>query len=204
MMVTINNMLRILLVIPLCLSYCGCQDPRKTATEELRRELAARRTSKIHSMALCRKGLDAQEQGELTRARRHFQEAVKQDDRNARAWTALGILNFEQNDLQAASLAFHRASRLEPNRYEPLFNLGVLLESAGKQSLAIRKYEAALECAPGQVEVMENLARCYIQAGIKRQEVRHLLTMALKSEQRVEWILWIEQRLLELKIDSED
>ena len=46
-----------------------------------------------------------------------------------------------------------------PHRYEPHFNLGSVLESAGLYSQAIKAYKGVLELAPDNVEVMKNLAQ---------------------------------------------
>ena len=48
-------------------------------------------------MELCVKGRNAQARGDIALARKCLNDAIKADDRNAHAWMALGILEFETN-----------------------------------------------------------------------------------------------------------
>ena len=174
---------------------CGCQDLRVEARDRVKNELAERNTRRAHSVELCRKAQDACEKHDVPRARVLLNRAVTEDSRNTYAWMALGSLEFDQENMYEAAQAFHQAARLEPTRYEPHFNIGTVLESVGRYSQAINEYEAALKLAPNQVEVMENLARCYIKANVKLDKARELVNRALRSEYRIEWIRWLQQQL---------
>ncbi|MFW6062037.1 MAG: tetratricopeptide repeat protein, partial [Planctomycetota bacterium] len=135
-------------------------------------------------------------------AARRLQDAVSVDPRNARAWMLLGRVEFAREDLSAAAKAFDRASVLRPMRYEPHYNLGVVLERGGRFSRAAGCYEEALRQAPDQLEVMENLARCYVRSGRKPRRAHALIQRALAVEQRPEWRLWLtrQQRRLGRKL----
>lgn len=193
-MMNVSRVSVALLLVCICVLLCGCRNPRADAIDAVKTELAARRTRRTRSMELCVKGRNAQANGDIALARKCLNDAIKADDRNAHAWMALGILEFEQDELHEAALALHRASRLEPHSYEPLFNIGLILDAAGKYPQAIKKYEAALHLAPDQVEVMENLARCYIHSDTKLDKAKELVERALSLESRSEWIRWLERQ----------
>jgi len=173
----------------------GCQDPQQVrAQRAVARELEARRVRRAESMELYRQGRQACRARDLERAGELLGKAVGVDDRNVLAWMTLGLVHHERQRAYEAAEAFHRAARLEPTRYEPHFNLGIVLESAGRLGPAIDAYEKALALAPEEVAVMENLARCYIRADRDLGRAAELVEKALRSERRPEWRLWLQQQ----------
>ncbi|MCK4277112.1 MAG: tetratricopeptide repeat protein [Phycisphaerae bacterium] len=129
---------------------------------------------------------------------------MRTDERNARGWMLLGVIEYENDRLFEAASAFHRASRLEPMRYEPHFNTGAVLEKAGRYEQAIESYEAALKLAPDELAVMENLARCYIRAKTKLSVAKELIAKALPKEARPEWRIWLAEQLHRLEAGARD
>lgn len=180
-------------VIALCVCSlpCACQNPVDQARKVLARELAVRRANREKSMELYSRGLRAYRASDLDRARRYLTDAVTVNDHNACAWMALGAVEFHRDRFFQAASAFHRAAMLEPTRYEPHFNIGTILESVGRYAQAIEAYRTALKLAPGQIEVMENLARCYVRSNTRLDEARGLIDKAIQSERRPAWRMWL-------------
>ena len=170
----------------------ACQSPRDDAAILVRDHQAMRREQSQQSARAAAQGQEAYRAGQSEPAIRLLRQAVELDDRNAPAWLSLGAAEFERGDLFEAAAAFDRAATLSPSAYEPLFNLGVVLETAGKTDRAIEKYEQALKLAPDQREVLENLARCCIEANTRLDRARECVDRALKRETRPEWRDWLE------------
>lgn len=172
----------------------GCQNASTLAKQRVAKELARRAEARAKSQKFYEEGLAAYREGEVEKAQQSLSRSVQEDDHNAAAWMALGVVEFQRDRLYEAARAFHRSVRLAPLRYEPHFNLGQLLESVGRVDEAIREYQIALECSPDQLEVMENLARCYLRRGGSREEARELIRRARMVEYRPEWVRWLESQ----------
>jgi len=181
----------------LALAACVCllpachRDSRIDATQALNAELAARQCRQMESLSYCRAGANAYDKGDLKAARRHVRAAIAAYDRNAEAWMLLGLIEYQEDRVFEAASSFHRASVLAPDRYEPLYNIGILLESFGRYKQAIETYQAALKLSPGQLEVMENLARCYVRTNSNLDEAKDLIDRSLLTEQRPQWRQWL-------------
>jgi len=181
----------------LALAACACLLPgchrhsRIDAGQALNAELAARQSRQIESLSCYRAGVNAYDTGDLKAARRHICDAIAAYDRNAEAWMLLGLIEHREDRVFEAASSFHRASILAPYRYEPLYNIGILLESFGRYKRAIETYQAALKLSPGQLEVMENLARCYVRTNSNLDEAKDLVDRSLLTEQRPEWRQWL-------------
>ena len=181
-----------------CLWLCGCNSPQDLARQAVEAELAERRAAREDSMRLYAQGTAAHRAGRLDDAQQCFTEAVAADERNAGAWMGLGMVEHERDNLFLAASAFQRAARLQPARYEPHFNIGSILESAGRYRQAIDAYERAMKLDPDQVEVMENLARCYIKSNTNLPRAKELVDRALGREERPEWRSWLREQSLKL------
>jgi len=181
-------------VLASCLTCLpACQSRQDKALTTVRKELAVRGAAGARSIQLLKKGQEARDASQPEQARKCLAQAVLEDDRNAVAWMALGALEYEQGKYYEAACAFHRASRLEPSRYEPHFNIGLVMESAGLYFKAIPAYESALKLSGEQLEVMEHLARCYVRTGTNLRKARELVDKAGAVECRPEWLRWLEQ-----------
>lgn len=172
----------------------ACQNRQEQAAVLLRKELAARNAAHGSSMELLRKAREAQGKGQRDTARQCLTQAVAGDDRNAQAWMALGTLEYQDGNYYQAACAFHRASRLEPTRYEPYFNIGLVMESAGQYSKAVAAYESALKLSGEDVAVMEHLARGYIKTQTNLPAARRLIDKAAGAECRPEWVRWLGEQ----------
>jgi len=179
-----------------CLAICSCQHNNNlsSATKIYEAELSERKKAEAESNRLYEKTMTAYSESRSEDAVTHLTEAVNIDSQNSKAWMALGVLKYERGRIFEAARAFHRASRLEPTRYEPHFNLGSIFESVGYHEQAIEEYKIALKLAPSKIEVMENLARCYFRSGKNTPNVQNLVRQALQKELRPEWRRWLEMQ----------
>jgi len=170
---------------------CGPADSRIEAKRELEAELADRQQRQAKSFAEYRLAAKAHKKDDLKSARKHATAALDASDRNAEAWMLLGLIEYQEDRIFEAASCFHRAGLLAPDRYEPPYNIGILLESAGRYKQAIESYQTALKLNPNQLEVMENLARCYIRSNTDLDHAKELIDRALLTEQRPQWREWL-------------
>lgn len=176
----------------------SCQNSRIQAKKALALEVSRREASRQESMRHYKLGTEAYENSNLDDAFKHLTAAVQADQRNSQAWMMLGIVEFSRDHMFEAASAFHRVCLLEPMRYEPHFNIGIILETFGLYKRAAESYEAALKLAPNQLEVMENLARCYIRSNANLDQAKELVDRAMVSEHRPEWRLWLREQSRQL------
>lgn len=73
-----------------------------------------------------------------------LEQAVRLCPAHARAWQNLGIRHENQNNLDAATRAFEKANRLDPNLGTPLASLGDTALKQGRFRAAQRWYDAFL------------------------------------------------------------
>ncbi len=175
-----------------CLLTGGCGNNRRAARQELIEEMTQRHNARQASQTLYREAMSEYGAGNIEGARRLLGESVETDSRNASAWVALGVLEYESNNLFEAADAFGRALHLEPRRFEPHYNMGLVYETAWKYSQAVESYKKALDLAPDEPAVMENLIRCYIKTNHPKEETLRLIDRALLLEQRPQWREWLE------------
>jgi Tfp pilus assembly protein PilF len=173
----------------------GCRSSQDKAVAQYNRQLKERATGRQVSQKLYEQGMDLYFAGDARGAVTGLRKAVRADKTNARAWLGLGAAHDAQGNAFEAAVAFDRAAKLLPHRYEPRFNLGWVFEKAGKYHRAIREYEAALSLAPHQLDTTENLVRCLIKTRQQPDRVRVLLQAALQVERRPEWRVWLHQQL---------
>ncbi len=192
--------LPVTLLAVLSLASLSCSHPSRQALaqEAFARALAERQARKESASQYYKKGLRAFQESDLDEAQKLLETAVAADDRHAPAWMLLGHIAFQRDHLYEAAQAFHMAARADPNRYEHHYNAATVLEASGKYAQAVEGYEVALRLAPGQLEVMENLARCLIRQGSNPKRARELINTALTSERRPEWRIWLKSQQLRL------
>ncbi len=185
----------ILCVVCASLIPCSCQRGRSPALKAYNAALSARNETQAKSMQLYQEGMKAHSESKAEEAIQYMREAVEADSQNAQAWMTLGVLEYKRGNVFEAARAFHRTGRIAPTRYEPHFNLGTIFEAVGYYEQAIEEYEIALKLSPNEVEVMENLARCYFRNDTNLEKARKLVRCALRHELRPEWQRWLEMRI---------
>src|SRR4051812_43387731 len=101
--------------------------------------------------------------------------------------------------LYLAAWEFQYAMKLMPNQPEPLNNLGLVFESAGKLDEAADHYGKAVALEPDNIHAMGNLARARVRRGDHDPEVRALLTKLVLRETRPDWLTWERTTLARLE-----
>ena len=193
-----NRIISTCLALCSCLAVTGCvSGPARDlarAKREFAEQIASRRENKRTSMNLYRQAMLSEQAGDSSQAVRLLEQAVKADDTNAYAWMALGEAAYRQERMYDAARAFDKAAKLEPDRWEPHYNSGIVLEEAGLFEEAIQEYRMALDLSPSRLEVMENLARVYVRTN-NREAAEPLLRRAVAQEGRPQWRRWLKSQL---------
>jgi tetratricopeptide (TPR) repeat protein len=163
-------------------------------------ELEIREAAREDALELFEQAMTEYKSSHRDKALSLLKQAVDKDSRNAQVWMQIGVIEYERNSYYESARAFHRASRLVPTRYEPYFNLGTVYEMTSQFTQAIESYKKALEMAPDQTEVMENLIRCYIRTNQNLDQAKELINRVLICEHRPEWRTWLEKEALRLSL----
>lgn len=107
----------------------------------------------------------ASDDGDSDKAIEFYEEALKVDERCAKAWVGIGNTKHAALDEEAAAEAFKTAAALDPVAIEAHYNLGVIYESLKKPGLAERAYKAALRVDGNHVLTLVNLGNVYERVG---------------------------------------
>jgi hypothetical protein len=129
------------------------------------------------------------------KAEEHLQKALVADVTYGPAHNTLGMLYLRQRKLYLAAWEFEYAQRLMPDRFEPVYNLGLVYEAADKLDRAIEFYSIAFSLSPRTPQVLESLARARLRNGEPIASVRPLLQEILFYETRPVWVCWAKDRL---------
>jgi hypothetical protein len=129
------------------------------------------------------------------KAEEHLQKALVADATYGPAHNTLGMLYLRQRRLYLAAWEFEYAQKLMPERFEPLYNLGLVYEAADKLDRAIEFYSMAFSISPRTPDVLESLARARLRNGETIANVRPLLKEILFYESRPFWVCWAKDRL---------
>src|SRR6266852_3421462 len=100
------------------------------------------------NQALYAEARTALEQDRGQEAIQHLQRAVQQQPQHAAAWFDLGTLYLESGDLNQAEHALRQSLAADPNRPKSEYNLGRVLNKAGKQQEArehMQRYQQLLK-----------------------------------------------------------
>src|SRR6185503_16460362 len=90
----------------------------------------------------------------LTLFKRHrralevFRTVARENPRHPQAWSCIGFLLAEREELQSAIEAFERALALNPADAASHFNVGFVLQRIGRHAEAIVRFEHALAANP--------------------------------------------------------
>src|SRR5262245_11473558 len=97
--------------------------------------------------------------GLKARALEFVELALRADPRHQRAWTFLGFLSAELGRSDAAVRAFEQAIALKPSDAGSSFNLGFVLQRAGRHAEAAERFARTVELDP-------HLDRAWYGAGL--------------------------------------
>jgi hypothetical protein len=132
---------------------------------------------------------------DLCKAEEHLPKALLADVTYGPAHNTLGMLYQKQRKLYLAAWEFEYANKLMPERFEPLYNLALVYESADKLDRAIEYASMAFSIAPRNADVMETLIRTRLRNGDSFDEVRLLIKEVLFYETRPNWVCWAKEQL---------
>jgi Tfp pilus assembly protein PilF len=132
---------------------------------------------------------------DFVKAEEHLQKALVADVTYGPAHNTLGMLYLKQRRLYLAAWEFEYANKLMPERFEPIFNLALVYESADKLDRAIEYSSMAFSMAPRNPDVLETLIRTRLRNGDPIEEVRPLMKEVLFYETRANWVCWAKEQL---------
>lgn len=132
--------------------------------------------------------------GRLEEAERELRAALAADLFFGPAHNNLGTVYFRQKRFYQAAWEYQYAAKLMPNKAEPLYNLGLVMEAVGKLSDAVKCYEDAVQADPDYLEGVGGLARAYIRSGRRDAKTRDLLSQILLRDTRPEWLAWAREQ----------
>lgn len=102
---------------------------------------------------------------QLVEAIEHYNEAIRLDPRNAKAYYNLGNAFLAQSKLEEAAAGYRTAISIKPDYAKALGNLAVVLSQQGKLDEAIYYFTEAARAEPGDVEFRCNLADALLEKG---------------------------------------
>lgn len=112
-------------------------------------------------IAHCNLGIALADQGDVTGAVQHFNQALQINPDDAKSINNLGKVRTSEGNPNAAIQDFHQALQLEPDNVKILNNLSVALADEGKVTEAVQDLEHALQLKPEYAEAYFNLGNIY-------------------------------------------
>jgi Tfp pilus assembly protein PilF len=137
--------------------------------------------------------------GKYVDAEAVLKRALVADPMYGPARNDLGLVYYHIDRLYESAWEFQNAAKLMPRQAQPLNNLGLVMERAGKTDDALRAYAKAVELERDNSEYAGNLARARIQLGLRDEETRRLLELVVLKDQRAEWVDWARFNLTRLR-----
>jgi tetratricopeptide (TPR) repeat protein len=178
-----------------CARWTGVQSPNYVTVEaDSNHDTELARNEYKAARKCMQKQVDGKE-CDYAKAEKHLQDSLAADVRFGPAHHSLGILYFWQRKLYLAAWEFEYAARLMPDRFEPLNNLGLVYESAGKYEQAKSFYRLAREKAPNEPQIIGNLARTSFRNDEPVEQRRTVLEDILATDSRPEWRRWAAEQL---------
>lgn len=118
---------------------------------------------------------DMQEQAKMIELiPEHYKKAIGIYPENYEAMVNLGsFYSMTLQDYEEAIKYFRQALEIEPNRYEPYYNLAYAHEKSGDTTLALKYYNKALDLAPQNIRLRSDLSRLLFHAGEIQKAINH-------------------------------
>lgn len=110
-------------------------------------------------------GVFFMQQGELKRAREHFESAIAADPNFAESWTGLGNILAEEKKYEEAIPNYENALRLKPGFFDARINFGKTLFQVGRTNEAMAQFREAVRLSPNDAIGHYNLGYCLSVAG---------------------------------------
>lgn len=108
---------------------------------------------------LMRRGMLAQERGELSAARDFYSAAIRLDPAYAEAWHRRASVFLQEDNVGGALSDIGETLKREPRHFAALVGLGLVLEQLDKKKEALEAYRSALKLYPWMEEARAGAAR---------------------------------------------
>ena len=126
------------------------------------------------SIAKLNEGIALSSLGRVDAAKKALEEAAKSDPKNPRVWYALGLLDKNSSDPQAAIEDFKRVIAIDDSDADTWYFLGTVYSQLKQFPQAIDAFEHALKLNPLHASAQFGLSRAYQQSGQSTQAREHL------------------------------
>jgi predicted TPR repeat methyltransferase len=97
-----------------------------------------------------------------------YEELISENPSGSDAYNFMGILQFQQGNIDRAQELLRRAIQLQPDEPGPYNNLGNILRTIGNLEGALELYREAARLAPDDPDIADNLSRA--TAALERTE----------------------------------
>ncbi len=101
--------------------------------------------------------------GEIDKALRDYEQAIRLNPRNAGAYTNRGVVLAQKGDHDDAIKDFNAALQLEPTLFKAIYNRGLSYRDLGDPENAERDFDATIKLSPNFALVHVNRAALYAQ-----------------------------------------
>lgn len=174
--------MRIACAISLALLLAGCQTVPNRDAPGLRDPRQA--------LALNEQALQQIAAEQLDDAAEALRAALAADPYCGPAHCNLGIVLLRQGQFYEAGWQLRYACQLMPKASQPRASLGMLYELVGRYGDAEEELRKALEQAPGDIEIMGQLARVHVRQGKHTDETWAWLQTVATQDDDHEWRRW--------------
>lgn len=202
----LRAMLSSTIAASVCLSGCASiwhkQEAQRyeTVATQGRRDSKEAKAKHAEALVIIEKG----NPDKLHKAENLLNEALVADVRYGPAHNSLGMVYFLQQKLYLAAWEFEYAAKLMPSHPQPLNNLGLVYERAGKYDDAISYYSMALSRDEDDPEVIANLVRARLDNGDKGQDIKSMISDLALYHPDPKWQEWARDQVALAKFDKED
>jgi Tfp pilus assembly protein PilF len=185
------------ILVMLCLStgVTGCRSSQAPEPQRYETVSAVSVSDRAAADRLSAEGHRQLDAGETEKAMNTFKDAIIQDMNCGPAHNGLGVALFRLGRYYEAAWEFDYASKLMPRSPQPLVNLGLIAEIAGKSDEAMHHYESALALEPESGALMGYLARIRIKQGVRDARTAELLRGIVERDVRPVWRTWAQTEL---------
>jgi Tfp pilus assembly protein PilF len=157
--------------------------PARSLQEALREPIQQDRQQ---TQILFNRAIEAQEAGDLERARALLEETVQRDPSLKGAYNSLGNLYYQQQQYQQAIVMYERALQLDPDYAKARNNLGSTYLRLAMDDRAFTELHKALEADSTYGLAYYNLACVYARAGDSTTAAQYLQqAIALEPQARI-------------------
>lgn len=165
----------------------GCtQGPRPAGAPPRDRQ----RAQELHDEGLALLG-----DGDSVAAETKLRQALDCDPFLGPAYSNLGVSLVRQGKAYDASWALRHAAALMPRASQPRMNLGVLLQELGRYEQAEEQLREALQLAPGDIEIVGQLALLHVRTNKRTSETAAWLAAIVEQDDHPAWKHWAQLEL---------